>query len=368
MKSLNKILSACIILVLCSTLTACGREELKPLQRTDIAMGTIINQSIYIEEKSSGGSWLGSFGENSVERSNENREETGFTDLTQEVMSLIDSLEKELLSWRLDSSEIYRINQESGKDGGTEVSESLYTMLEHLLEVSGKSNGALDITIGDVVRLWDIDEYASGEKTGFRLPDQKLLTEALKLTGYQKIAIENGRIYLPEGMNLDLGAVGKGAALDTIAEYFVSRPQVTGAVISVGGSILTYGRKPDASDWRVAVIDPLNPSQSIGYLALEGNWCISTSGDYERYVELEGKRYHHIIDPSTGYPADSGVKSVTVLGRDGLMSDALSTACFVLGVQEGIRLAHEFGAEVLFVDENGKITMSEGMMKYYHGN
>jgi thiamine biosynthesis lipoprotein len=100
-------------------------------------------------------------------------------------------------------------------------------------------------------------------------------------------------------------------------------------------------------------------------LSLDGQWCVSTSGDYERYVEVDGVRYHHIIDPKTGYPADSGVSGVTVLAKDGFLSDALSTACFILGKEEGMALAEKFGALVLFVDRDGTVTMTEEMRQYF---
>jgi len=101
-------------------------------------------------------------------------------------------------------------------------------------------------------------------------------------------------------------------------------------------------------------------------LELGPGWCVSTSGDYERYVEVEGVRYHHIIDPTTGYPAESGVKGVTVLSRNGLLSDAMSTACFILGEEKGVEMAENLAVEVLFVSEDGKVSMTEGMKVYFH--
>lgn len=140
---------------------------------------------------------------------------------------------------------------------------------------------------------------------------------------------------------------------------------VTGAVISLGGSILTYGSKPDGSTWKVGIIDPFDKSSNIGILSLEGQWCVSTSGDYERYVEVDGVRYHHILDPKTGTPAVSDVRGVTVLLKDGLLSDGLSTACFILGPEKGMALAAEYGAEALFILSDGEVVLSEGMEQYY---
>ena len=134
----------------------------------------------------------------------------------------------------------------------------------------------------------------------------------------------------------------------------------------VGGSILTYGSKPEGGAWQIAVTDPLDPSESVGVLTLDGGHCVSTSGDYERYVEVDGVRYHHILDPRTGSPAHSDVAGVTIVTKDGFLSDALSTACFVLGQEEGQKLLEKYDAEGLFINHEGTITMTEGMRQYFH--
>ena len=167
---------------------------------------------------------------------------------------------------------------------------------------------------------------------------------------------------------LDLGAVGKGLALDYILEILKENSDVLGGTVSVGGSVLTYGTKPDNTVWRVGVANPENPSENIGVLYLEGQWCVSTSGDYERYMEIGGVRYHHIIDPATGMPADSGLTSVTIVTKDGLLSDALSTACFVLGREKGLELAVQYGAEALFVESDGEISMTPGMEEIFQSS
>ena len=166
-------------------------------------------------------------------------------------------------------------------------------------------------------------------------------------------------------MVLDLGAVGKGLACDDILAYLEGQAEVKAAVISVGGGILTYGEKPDGTAFRVAITDPFDTGAYCGYLTLTGNWFVSTSGDYERFVEVDGKRYHHILNPATGYPAESGVKSVTILSKNGMISDALSTACFVLGEEKGRLLAEKYGVEALFISEDGIISMTKGMREYF---
>ena len=191
-------------------------------------------------------------------------------------------------------------------------------------------------------------------------------------TGWKQMISWNNRrtgitvVSIPAEMQMDLGAMGKGVALDEILKILEAHPEVSGAVISVGGSILTYGSKPEGGAWQIAVTDPLDPSQSVGVLTLAGGYCVSTSGDYERYVEVDGVRYHHILDPRTGSPAHSDVAGVTIVTKDGFLSDALSTACFVLGPEEGQKLLEKYDAEALFIDHAGTITMTEGMQQYFH--
>ena len=331
--------------VLSFMLGGCGREVPNQLQSVDMAMGTVIQQNIYAAD---GG------------------------DYTQEVLALIRKLEEGTLSWRLETAELYRVNQLAGSREGIALTDGLAEILGECLEVTENSEGAFDIALGPVARLWDIDGWAGGTRMGeFQVPDKQALKQALALCGSDRMRLQPAQVsdgekktswlYLEEGSALDLGAVGKGLALDQVREYLESEPYVTGAVVSVGGSVLTYGEKPDGTAWRVGIADPFGSAGNLGVLTLTGTWCVSTSGDYERYVEADGGRYHHILDPATGYPADSGLTSVTVLTDNGLLSDALSTACFVLGREQGLLLAKQYGVEALFVEKDGSITMTPGM-------
>lgn len=318
-------------------------------QYTDIAMGTVIDETLYAKDR-------------------ESAQETGDS-----MKALLAELEQEQLSWRLETSEVYRINAAAGKEEGSPLSDEMAALLQECLELSERSEGAFDISIGALTRIWNIDKWAAGGGTeGFRPPSQEEMEEALKKCGSQRIRLEgksgeniSTRLYLPEGMQLDLGAVGKGVALSQLRQLLETRPEVTGAVISLGGSILTWGSKPDGSSWKVGIVNPADTSSQVGILSLEGQWCVSTSGDYERYVEVDGVRYHHILDPATGAPAESDVRGVTILSKEGMMGDGLSTACFLLGPQKGMELAAAYGTEVLFVMEDGEIIMSEGMEKYF---
>ncbi|MCM1056330.1 MAG: FAD:protein FMN transferase [Firmicutes bacterium] len=314
--------------------------RIQRVQSVDTVMGTVLVQTLYTTEEGTGAA--------------------------AKILELLRELEEGMLSRRLDTSEVRRLNLSAGSAEGSSLSAELEELLEGCLEMWRKSEGALDVTLGPVVELWDIDGWAAGEREGtFAPPKEEQLAKALENCGSGRIEIREGCLYLPEGMELDLGAVGKGAALDHILAYLQEQDEITGVVISLGGSVLTYGEKPDGGNWNVGIADPRNTAANVGILTLEGEWFIATSGDYERYVELDGIRYHHIIDPATGHPADSGVTGVTILAKSGFLSDALSTACFILGTEKGMALAESCGAEALFVGKDGSITMSAGMEAYY---
>lgn len=325
--------------------TACGRQIQSPEYSVDTAMGTIVKQTVYASDKAG--------------------------EIMDGVRQEIVSLEEDWLSKRKETSAIYKINEQAGLKEGTEIEEYLLKIMEKIYQVSEDSEGALDITIGETVQLWNIDEYAAedcspeGDGEQFQVPEQAAIVNALSRAGYRKVRLEDGRIYIPEGTSLDLGAVGKGIACDKVLEFLKEQPDVRGAVISIGGSILTYGQKPDGSAWRVGIVAPRDTSSYMGSLVLKGEWCVSTSGDYERYVEKDGVRYHHIIDPATGYPADAGLISVTVLSKDGCLSDALSTACFVLGAEKAVELLEKYGAYGVLVEEDGNIILTPGMENYF---
>ena len=244
------------------------------------------------------------------------------------------------------------------------LSPSMREILERIWQISADSGGALDVTLGRLSRLWNMDGLAA-EGEGISIPSTDQIRSALEERGYERVRFAGDGMILPAGMQLDLGAVGKGIACDRVSTYLHSQPQITGAVVTVGGSVVTYGEKPDGSPWKVAVIHPREEGNYLGVLSLTGEQYVSTSGDYERYVMVDGVRYHHILDPATGYPARSGLCSVTILCDSGMLADALSTACFVLGPERGMALAENYGAEALFVREDGELQMTEGMKEIF---
>lgn len=257
------------------------------------------------------------------------------------------------------------------------VSDELYNALRQSLDICADSNGALDITIEPLNRLWGIE----GKYDGFQVPGDDEISAALDLVGYENISaykdkskdrnnvnndVNNDVGYIvidKENMDFAIGAVGKGYALDIIREE-LKKSETQGACVIIGGSILVYGSKTNGEGFTVGIRNPRgDEADLIGRLIFEANEaaCISTSGDYEKFVEADGTRYHHIFDRSTGYPAKSGLMSVTVVCESGLYSDALSTACFVLGYDKSLELLEKYNADAVFVDDDGNIIITDGL-------
>lgn len=270
------------------------------------------------------------------------------------VLESIQSLEEKTLSRHTDTSAIAKINQ----GAGSVVTVDAFTvnLLAKLQWIARESGGAYDPTIGALADLWDI----GGENE--RIPTQDELNAALSGTGYANIKLGADTVQISKGQTLDMGATGKGIACDTATEI-LTQHDVKSAVLSVGGSILLYGENPDGGDWNVGIRDPRGGTMDrLGTLALGGNVCVSTSGDYERFFERNGVRYHHILDPKTGQPADSGLMSVTVISENGLVSDALSTACFVLDFEQSLSLLKTFNAQAVFVHTDNRVSITQGLV------
>ena len=250
-----------------------------------------------------------------------------------------------LLSRHKENSEINKINQSNSDEI---LNEKLAGYFTALLDVCKKSSGAFDITLGAVSDLWNFGKDA-------RVPDAEDLQKAISESGYENITLSGNKLKL-NGGKIDFGAVGKGIALDEI-RAILDEGRINEATVSVGGSVLVYGKEKV----KVGIRDPFgNVGRSIAALNLS-DICISTSGSYERRFEANGKSYHHILDPETGYPVDNGLVSVTVISESGLLSDALSTACFVLGIEDGIALAEAYGCEAVFISENKQIYVTKSI-------
>ena len=261
------------------------------------------------------------------------------------IKTVVDSLDG-YLSCKDESTVLSRLNRE-----GTLNDALIADALKTCLEVSEKSGGVFDVTMGKLSDAWGI-----GTENERVLSDEEIET-LLSRCGYEKITLEGNLITLSDGVSIDLGSVGKGIACDYIMAYLKSKDDIKGAVVSVGGSILTYGQHNKAGDkWSVGIRHPRNENEYLGVIHMTEGF-VSTSGDYERYFEQDGVRYHHILDGNTGRPSDSGLISVTVVCDSGILSDALSTACLALGAEKAEKLLKQYGASGVLVDENMNITV-----------
>lgn len=221
------------------------------------------------------------------------------------------------------------------------------------LRMCEKTGGALDITVYPLVRAWG---FTTNQ---YRVPSQSEINSLLLCTGYDRVSIdESGALSLGEGMMLDLGAVAKGYASDLICDMLAGRG-VSSAMINLGGNVRTLGKKPDGSLWRVGVAAPDGDGNACVIQLGEG--AVVTSGSYERFFEKDGRRYCHIIDPSSGYPADSGLLSVTVIGESGFECDALSTALFVMGFDGAVSYWRQNGGFEMILIADGALYATEGI-------
>ena len=254
-----------------------------------------------------------------------------------------------LLSVTDENSDVCAAN----RNGGGTLHADTAALLERALALCGETGGALDVSIYPVVRAW-------GFTTGaYRVPEEAELAALLERVDYTRISLEGTVLTLPEGMELDLGAVAKGWTGDRLMEL-LRREGITSAIVELGGNVQALGSKPDGSPWRVAVQAP----DGSGYAgALEITDCAAvTSGGYQRYFEQDGETYCHIIDPAGGRPARSGLASVTVVAEEGAAADALSTALFVLGRERGEALWRERGGfECVFIGEDGSVAVTQGL-------
>ncbi len=226
-------------------------------------------------------------------------------------------------------------------------------LISFALEMNSLTDGALDITMYPVLREWG---FTTGDH---KVPDHERTAELLALTGCEKVQLDGDVLSLDDGAQIDLGAVAKGYAGDLISEHFRSCG-VTSALLDLGGNIHTIGLNPDGSPWRLGIRDPFGDG-NIAVLELSDKAAV-TSGGYERYFSENGRNYCHILDPKTGAPADSGLTSVTIVGEQGRLCDALSTAIYVMGREDAERLWREHsGFDMILIDDNGNMYITDGL-------
>ena len=251
-----------------------------------------------------------------------------------------------LLSVTEETSELYEINHSGGQP--VAVDETTAELLTFALEMAEETGGALDPTIYPVLTAW-------GFTTENRqVPAQEKIDRLLPLVDYTQVQIADGMVTLPEGVSLDLGAVAKGYTGDRIARL-LEEQGIFSALINLGGNVQAVGGRPDGTPWRIGVRDPFSEG-NLGVLEVE-DCAVVTSGGYQNYFTGEdGQVYWHILDPDTGYPARTGLASVTVVAPEGVRCDALSTALFVMGADDALDYWREAGGfDLILVTEEREV-------------
>ncbi len=281
-------------------------------------------------------------------------EDIGYINL-EEAIAEVRRIENLISSWDPES-ETSEINRNAGVKP-VKVSLELFKLIERSIQISEITNGAFDISIAAMERIWKFD----GSMSVFPTPEQ--ISSAVSKVGYKKIFLnsaENTVFLKEEGMKIGFGAIGKGYAADKVKELLVSK-QVPAGMINASGDITTWGTKATGEKWLIGVDHPRSNGKIFTWLPLIES-SVSITGNLVRYVNFNGKKYTHYIDPKSGYPT-TGISKVTVLAKRAELCDALSTAVYILGKEKGISIINQLGdTEVIIVDRFNQIFKSNGVI------
>ena len=263
----------------------------------------------------------------------------------------ITRIEKLISSWDV-ASQTSEINRNSGIKP-VAVNPELFELINNAIAISKLTDGAFDISYASMDRIWKFD----GSMT--RIPSKEQIKTSIAKVGFENIILdeEKSTVFLKTpGMKIGFGAIGKGYAADK-AKALLIKNGVTSGIINASGDMNTWGKQPDGSEWKVAITNPLDKNKVFALLPIT-NGAVVTSGNYEKYVNFNGKRYSHIIDPRTGYPA-SGIISVTVFAPKAELADALATSVFVMGKEAGLDRINQLPkVECIIIDDKGNISKS----------
>jgi len=277
--------------------------------------------------------------------------DTDTNDILEDAENEIYRLDK-LWSVTSENSEISQLNAK----GSISVSEDTLNVIKSALQVSSNTHHSFDITIYPIVRAWG---FTTGEH---RVPDERELAALIDTVNSDLIDINGTTVTLMDGMALDLGAVAKGYTSQKVATLFMARG-IKSAVLSLGGNVQTLGAKPDGSPWNIAIQDPLNTEGYVGAVKVVDK-AVITSGVYQRFFVEDGVEYHHLIDPSSGKPANNDLLSVTIIADEGTLADALSTAAFIMGrdaAEEFWRTNGIYDFEMILVTRDSEICITDGL-------
>lgn len=257
-----------------------------------------------------------------------------------------------------ENSDISKINKNAGIQP-VKVSEEAIYVLKAAKEFAKITDGNFDPTIGPLVKLWNI----SGGNP--KVPENQNIKIAKQYVDYEKLILdeEKNTAYIEEKMSLDVGGIAKGFAADEMTKILAEN-KITYGIINLGGNIFAYGSKDvqkKGEQWNIGIKNPLEPEKGSGFSVYVKNKTIVTSGNYERYFEANGTRYHHIIDVKNGYPSQNGVVSFTIVADSSMIADALSTSCFILGKEKGIQFLESLGIEGFCITKDRKLYATKGL-------
>ena len=266
----------------------------------------------------------------------------------------IDRIEKLISSWD-EHSQTSEINRNAGLRP-VQVDVELLDLIERAIGISTLTDGAFDISYASMDRIWHFDGSMKS------MPTDEAIKASVAKVGYENIVLDRaaGTVYLKlKGMRIGFGAIGKGYAADRAKDLLMAKGVQSG-IINASGDMNTWGKQVDGSEWKVAITNPLEKNNAFALLPIS-NGAVVTSGNYEKYVEFDGKRYSHIIDPRTGYPS-KGIISVTVFAPKAELADALATSVFVMGIDAGLDRINQLPKiECVIIDDQGNITKSDNI-------
>ena len=325
---MKKCRQICALLLIVTLLSGCSMYSSQPSTVTDTVFDTVISIQIY--DKNS-------------------------EDVLEHCVQMCRDYEN-LFSRTVEGSDIYNINHAKGK--AVTVSDETLRLINLALEYCELSDGAFDITLGQLSDLWNFTE-----NTG-TLPKKSAIKKAVSNAGYEKIRIDGNTVQLANSkMQLDLGGIAKGYIADRLKDYMEDEG-IRHALINLGGNVLGIGGKPGNTDFNIGIQKPFDETGSAITAAKISDESVVTSGIYQRYFEKNNKIYHHIINPETGYPYDNSLLSVTIVTESSARADALSTVCFALGYQGGMRLINKLdGVEAVFITDDYELHYSNGFPK-----
>ncbi|MCL9770248.1 FAD:protein FMN transferase [Flavobacterium sp. HXWNR69] len=260
-----------------------------------------------------------------------------------------------LISDWIPTTQISKVNQNAGIQP-VKVDQEVFDLVERAIKISKLTSGAFDISYASMDKIWKFDGSMKA------MPTEEAIKKSVEKVGFQKIVLnpQDTTIFLKDkGMKLGLGGIGQGYIADKI-KILLQEKGCKSGLVNVSGDINTWGKQPDGKSWTVGIVNPINKNKVFATFPLDDS-AVETSGSYEKYVTFNGKRYSHIIDPRTGYPA-SGIVSVSVFAKQTEIADALATGIFVLGVEVGLDLVNQLkGIGCIIVDEKGVIHTSKNI-------